>query len=197
MSAPLAAAEHETLSIAFGNDQVSVSGASRNHEVILFGIGIGQHGRASLLTREAQALADDDGDGRVEFAVRHLPQRSVWVAVDLEDGAYTIRTPDGAPPRTLVLPVNAWRSNREHVDVSRPWLEVLLVRRRVGAWTLRMADGGANDADQRHDGVAHLRLDRMERLAGEDTKGPRFAVPKDLMVMVDPHTLECFVSEAE
>ena len=190
------AADQAGLSLTFKQNAVTVGGATAGHQVVAFGIGIGKHGRAPLLTRYVRALTDDDGDGAVTFAVRNLPSRSVWVAVDLESGEHAVATPTGETPAALDFPADAWRGGRADVDVAGAWLEVLVVRRKVGAWTLRTADGGSNDADGASNGVLKVRLDRMERLTGEE-KGPSFTIPKDLIVVIDPHTLRYFGGESK
>ena len=184
------------LSIRLAPGQVIVSGVPGGHPVIAFGIGIGRHGHAALLRRDVQTGADDDGNGSVDFSVRDLPSRSVWVAVDATSGAYVLATPSGELPGPLELPVDAWRGNHAFLDVATRWVEVLVVRPGVGAWTLRSADGGSNDADAVSDEKIRLRLDRMERLLGGD-RGPDHALPKDIIVLVDPQTLNTFVSVAQ
>lgn len=183
------------MTLTFGTGQVTVGGVVGRHQVIAFGIGIGVRGYTPLLTRNVKASRDDDGDGIIAFPARSLTPRSVWAAVDFETGDYVVGTPTGEMPRPLNFPADSWRGNRVDLDIHRAYLEVLVVRRRVGAWTLRAADGGSNDADATSNAVLKLRLDKMEKLIGEE-KGPPFAVAKDLIIVVDPQNLDTFVSEA-
>lgn len=185
-----------TLSVTFGPNEVRVTGAKEGARVVAFGIGLGTFNDAPLLTRHAQALADEDRDGTIAFRPRSLPESSVWVAVDMETGEYVLATPTGAVPTPLDLPPAAWHAQRAHLDIRIEYLEVLVVRPGVAAWTLRMGDGGSNDADGRPNGVLTFRLDRMKRLVGEND-GPPVVIPRDLIVAIDPHTLQAFVSEAK
>ena len=187
-----------TLTISFGPSAVTVSGVESQHQVIAFGIGIGTHGHAALLRRDIKTAADNDGDGTVTFSIRNLPTRSVWIAVDANSGLYTVATPSGEPLGTLSLPANIWRGDQAQVDITTKYVEALVVRPgpHPGAWALRSADGGSNDADGVSDRKVRIRLEKMEKVLGED-KGPPHAIPKDLLFAVDPQTLDLFVSEAK
>ena len=184
-----------TVKLTFATENVTVSGVRARSTVVLFGIGIGSHGRLALLTREVQSQTDSDNDGTVAFAVRQVPERSVWVAVELESGDYAIQTAGGEKPGELAMPDQAWRGGIPHLDLPRDYVEILVVRPGVAAWALRTADGGSNDADGAHNGILRLGLSRLEPVTGE-LKGPPFTVPRDLLVAIDPHTLDTFVSEA-
>lgn len=175
--------------------QVRVTGITPNHQAIVFSVGIGRIGNTPALTREARALTDDDGDGAVELTVHRLPARSVWVAVDLESGDVAVATADGSVPVALQLAENAWLAGKEHVPVSRSYVEAVVIRPTAGAWTARLADGGARDADSLRNGISTFRLDAMQRLAGAET-APPLAQPNDILIVADPQTLELFVSEA-
>lgn len=183
------------MTLTFGPRAVTVDGVEGTHPIVTIGIGIGSHGYAALLRREVHTAVDEDGDGRVVFEVRDVPARSVWVTVDGSSGRYVIATPSGEAPGVLSVPADAWRSSHDHADLPGTYLELLVVRPGAGAWTLRTADGGANDSDGVSDRKVRLRPDRMEKLIGED-QGPAQALPKDLLVAIDPQTLEVFVSEA-
>lgn len=187
--------KQRTLNVSFTPATVVVTSEERSHQFVLFAIGIGSHGRAALLTREVLTETDTDGDGVITFTPRRIPRRSVWVAVDVENGAYGIASPSGELPSPLPVGDEAWRGGRTDLEVARRYLEVLLVRPRVGAWTKRATDGGPQDDDGRYNGTSRLRLEKMDRLLG-DSGGPPFAAPKDLLVVVDPQSLQYFVREA-
>lgn len=190
--------EPRGLTLTFGPGVLNVAGIDGRHEIIAFGIGIGSHGHAALLRREVKTAIDDDGDGRLTFNVRDIPARSVWIAVDPRSGDYTIATPSGEAPGVLSFPAEGWRGSLANVEITRAYLEVLVVRPgpHAGAWTLRSADGGSNDSDGVSDRKVRIRLDRMERLIGEDN-GPAHAIPNDLLFAIDPQTLDMFVREAK
>jgi hypothetical protein len=185
-----------SMTITFSASEVVVDGVTGGHPVFVFGIGIGSHGRSALLTRYVQTLTDDDEDGQISVYYRGLPQRSVWVVVDSVTGEYVVETPSGNAPSVLSVAGDAWRGDRVSIDVDRAYLEVLVVRPGVGAWTLRTADGGANDSDGLSNAVATLSLAGMQQLAGEEND-PGAVISGDVIVMIDPQNLDTFVSEAE
>lgn len=191
----LAVNAEETVEWAFGDGSVTVSGFPAGHRVILFGAGIGSHAHTALLTYDALWLADDDGDGSVTFRVRYLPARAVWFAVDLETGSYWTAPGSDDAGAAISFVLDQWRPGLRDLNVRRQYLRVLVVRPGSGAWTLRATDGGRRDADAFQNGVLRLRLDRMDHLAGEEN-GPPVAVPRDLVVLIDPQTLDYFVDEA-
>lgn len=190
-----AADDKRGMTIIFGSGNLTVTGLQARHEVIAFGIGIDSHGHSALLRREVETASDDDGNGIVTIEVRAMPHRSVWVVVDTNSGEFVIATPSGEAPGSLNLSVDAWRANKPHVDIGRKYAEVLVVRPGGGAWTLRTADGGSNDFDGLSDRKIRLRLEQMQKLIGRDN-GPPHSIPRDLIVMIDPQTLDTFVSEA-
>lgn len=196
LASTAAADRSPSMAIVFEERQLTVTGVTPGHRIVALGLGIGSHGHARLLTRHVEALPDDDLDGHVTFRPHSLPAGSVWVAVDYETGDYVVATPTGEEPRLLALADEPWGASRDRVGVSRADLEVLVVRPGVGAWNLWVADGGSRDSDHAMNGVSRLRLDAMNRLVGTEPKGPPIAIPRDLLVVMDPHTLELFVSEA-
>lgn len=189
------AQDRSGMTLTLGSDEITVTGVPRGGRLVAFGIGIDQYDHGGLLTRYVKLLSDDDGDGIITFRPRPLSRRAVWLAIDVDSGEHVLATPKGVVPAGLDVR-GAWRGGRSDFEVSSDSLEALVVRPGVGAWTLQMGDGGPNDADRLPDGILTLRLDRMERLAGEE-KGPPFVLPRDVIVVIHPRTLRTFVSEAQ
>ena len=184
------------LKIEFAEHRVSVSGLPSGHKVVLFGEGIGMYSYAPLFVRYTDVASDDDADGVVHFAVRHLPQRSVWICVDFETGDYAVGAPTGGAVPEFRLSPDIWKAGNDHLDVRSENLDVVVVRPRVGAWTLRIVDGGPNDEDGHSNGAVTLRLGRMLPIAGE-MAGPPVVTGKDVILAVDPQTLNVFLRQAE
>jgi hypothetical protein len=184
-----------SLALDFTKQQVQVRGVPPGHQVVLFGVGIGMYSYTPLLTRYSTVQRDDDGDGAVQFRVRRLVARGVWVAVDYESGEYVIATPTGASAEALPVPPDMWRG-RAHAALLTGSLDAVVVRPGVGAWTLRIVDGGPNDGDGRADRSVLLRLDRMLSLTG-GSGGPPIVTPKDVIIAADPETLRVFVTKVD
>lgn len=183
------------LGVTLSSDTVTVTGVARDHDIIVFGIGIGQHSFSPLLRREVQVGRDDDRDGVVAFVVGNVPRDSVWAVVDARTGACVVATPNELLPAVLAVDREAWRAERQQMVIPTKHVEMLLVRPNFGAWTRRAADGGSRDTDGVQDRRITLRLESMTRLLGEGD-GPSHALPRDLLIAIDPHTLRTFVGEA-
>jgi len=188
-------ASDRILTLTFTPSTVVVSGDAPSHEIVLIAIGIDRFGRSPLLTREVLTQSDSDADGVVTFTPRKVPERSLWVAVDVQDGAYGVASPVNELPATLALAASVWEAQRTVVTVARPYVEVLLVRPGSGSWALHGAEGGSHDADGRRDGLLTLRLDTLEGVTIESA-GPAAALAGDLLVVIDPDTLQYFIGEA-
>jgi hypothetical protein len=184
--------------ISFGELAVQASGITRGGDAIVFAATIGRYSGMQKLGRHAKVVADDDSDGAITLTVDELPVPSVWAVVDLQSGRYAVAAPAGFALRTMDLPSHGWRGGLQRVDFRRDYLEVLVVRPGAGAWTLRVSEGGANDDDGALNAVLRTRLARMQRLYGEDAAPrPPVVIPKDLLLIIDPHELDYFVVEAQ
>lgn len=183
--------------ISFGELAVRASGITPGGDAVVFAATIGRYSGMRKLGRHATVVADDDGDGSITWNVEELPVQSVWVVVDMQSGSYAVAAPAAFTAKKIDLPDHGWRGGLQHLDVRRDYLEVLVVRPGEGAWTLRASEGGANDDDGAVNSVLRTRLSRMQRLYGEDTAPrPPVIVPRDLVVLIDPHALDYFVAEA-
>ena len=147
------------------------------------------------LSKTVRVTTDDDRDGKVALD-RSVTPSSVWVVVDFESGEYAIASPAGAPPLSELRDRgNGWATGRSHVDFDISDVDVLVVRAGRGAWVMRSQQGGALDGDRRADGNLRVRLADMTRLHGSDPTPP-VALPRDLIIAVDPTELSTFVRSA-
>lgn len=146
--------------------------------------------------REGIAL-DRDGDGLEPVELdRKLSASSVWAAVDLESGTYSVAQPDGEPVDLLSV-VGTPRTAESRIEfLDHDYLYVFLVRPRVGAWWARVQDGGPMDGDSESNRRIEVELSGFEPLA--PTFGiaapPALTAPGDVVVALDPHSLNVFAS---
>ena len=78
----------------------------------------------------------------------------------------------------------------------RELIEVLLVRPGQGAWELTVGDGGPADEDGTGDGHLQASFSRMNPLASlAAPSAPAKLAAGDLLVVVDPETLEVSVTQ--
>ncbi len=154
VSAPVCAAPFR---VTLEEDAVVISGATPKSQAVLLGVTreIGEDDYPTA-KRHLEVLTDEDGDGAIRYPLEGgIPGRSVFAAVDLTSGDH-----DAAAPQALGARRVNWRGRgprrrndgRDAVEDQRKLLELLVVRPQVGAWTLRVRDGGESDGDGRIDG---------------------------------------------
>jgi hypothetical protein len=188
----------EPIQISFSAQTIKASGITEGGDAILFACTIGRYSGMQKIGRHAEVISDADGDGEVTFTVAGLPLGAVWAVVDFTTGRHAVAAPPGLDLRPMEVPAHGWRAGPGHFDLRRDYLEVLVVRPGAGAWTLSVAEGGSNDDDGALNTVVRTRLERMRRLHGPDAvPRPPIVVPRDLLLIVDPHELDFFVWEAQ
>lgn len=197
-SAPGAPKTGEPIRVSFDGTTVRAADVSRGGDVIVFACTQGRYSGMRKLGRHLEVVRDTDGDGQVSLTVENLSaMASVWAIVDFDTGRYAFATPGGLAPRAMNVPEHGWRGGGEHFDLRRNYLEVLVVRPGAGAWTQSLAEGESSDGDGQLNTVLRTKLARMQRLHGADAApAPPVIVPRDLLLIIDPHELDYFVSEA-
>lgn len=188
----------DPIRVSFSGDTVHASEVSRGGDVIVFACTIGRYSGMQKLGRHREVVRDADGDGEISLTVDKLSDlASVWAVVDFETGRYALAAPPGLQLRVMEIPEHGWRGGREHFELRRNYLEVLVVRPGVGAWTQSLSEGGSNDDDGQLNAVLRTRLAGMQRLHGDDAAPrPPVIVPRDLLLIIDPHELDYLVAEA-
>ena len=189
LAAPLARADP---AMTIGSDRVVVTGVTPGGEAILFGRSITNQGGVPVLARHAATGRDDDNDGAVTWLFEEIQERSTWVVVDLDSGAHATGWRSKWAPRVITLSPEEWREDDQAVDLSRAFLDFLLVRPRKGAWASAVLQGSSSDADGRVDNNLRLRTSSMTPLHGKESPPPH-AVKKDVLVIIDSYTLDVAV----
>lgn len=143
-------------------------------------------------------VTDADGDGRIAFAPSDgVAWRSLWVAVDLDTGAYSIATPERYPARPMAAPQEVVRRGN-FGQMNRWWheravLNLLVVRPGEGAWMLSASKGSNVDDDkQNHRPGFGTVLDSFSPVTGS-TPAPKHFRRGDVIVALDPINLEYYV----
>lgn len=184
--------------LEFSENSVSVRSASSGGRLVLFGFAHDEQQYVMTLRRWEEILENSDQSGTFTFDLgRSVPPASIWVAVDLQTGESAVVTPGGLPPRQLVVAAQAIAPRLQALDVDVPMLDVLLVRpgvgaTAVGAWGLRVGDGGASDEDDAQDGTLRAALDGMWSVA-DSAAPPLELLEGDVLVLVDTLNLRIVV----
>jgi len=175
--------------IRFEPQAVVAEGISPGKKVVFFSIAREVSGYATTTVHRQEILSDADGKGIVRFELgREVPFKSVWFAVDLDTGQFAVAAPEGFPLREVPFPARAIPAALNRLELQRSLVEVVLVRPAVGAWAVRVGDGGALDEDREADGTLRAALSNLTPL-GESPAPPERLRPDDLLLVIDPQTL--------
>lgn len=194
------AAPPSQLAITATAKAVDITGVTPGVAPVLFGVARSRTGNISqLLVLDFARLPVAGSSGIVHLNLKDVPDAAVWCAADPSAGTYAIAAAGGGEPRHAALPAGALRAvgraelNRLHF--RRDAVEVLWVRRNVGAWRGGGVEGGPSDADGELDGHLSLKPEQMKAI-GSGPPPPDQFLPRDIFLVVDTDTLEIVTNEA-
>jgi hypothetical protein len=178
--------------LSFEENAVVASGVTSGGRVAFLGVGREPVEWSGRVVRFETVLADDDGDGSVRFSLeKAVPWRSVWAAVDLENGGAVLATPEGYPLRTVPLPADALAGEGGELVVRGDLVEVLVVRPGAagGAWGLTAWDGHEADQDGAGTGSVALLLPGLQPVS-TSRAAPEGLAPGDVLIAIDANRME-------
>jgi hypothetical protein len=185
--------------LEIGRDRVSVAEVTRGGKVVLFGVDrvVGEDDYpTTFVTREI--VVDADEDGAVELRLGHpVPPRRAWMAVDLASGLAVSHLPTETGQRRVALQargVHRREAARDAVEDTHALLDLMLVRRGVGAWGGRVLDGSKNDGDRTPNGRLVAFLDALEPV-GDSPSAPERVAKDDWLLAVDPIGMDAVVAQ--
>lgn len=180
--------------LAFEPEAVTATGLTPGGEVLIYAVGRQAFQYHTRVSHWQEAVLADEGGGLRYDVADGVPTASIWVVVDLATGALDLSPAPGFTPPEGPLPPQALRGqgagrlNRLVRDMEEAW--VLLVRPGVGAWSVRMADGGSADVDGANDGALEVALDALEPAAPSSPAAPDGVEAGDVLVVIDPGSLQ-------
>jgi hypothetical protein len=192
LAVPLAA---QPLTFEFEPGVVRVTGLEPGGSVALLGVARVYENLQTSVVRVHELLADDDADGAVERLFERAlvtTPNSIWVAVDVANGAWLVAAPpsgalvDGAALAPAVETVNGGAFL--HLALESKSAEILFVRPGEGAWRALASDGAWGDGDENRDGRLRVVREVFAPLAGE-AEAPNHWTANDLVVAIEPDTL--------
>lgn len=173
-------------SLVFEKTAVTVKGLTSEGLAVLFSIAWESEKGALQLVRRESLLPDSNGDGEVRKDLgKPIPPRSIWFAVDLMSGELVVRQPQARVLDKARFPAWSLPFNLDHLELRRDFVQLVLVRPRVGAWGGRVHDGFDSDPDGKRNGIVQVRLDRLWAL-GDSPPPPQVLAAGDLLLIVDP-----------
>ncbi|HVT56884.1 MAG TPA: hypothetical protein VHR45_00655 [Thermoanaerobaculia bacterium] len=178
--------------IHFEAQAVVVSGITPKGQVVWFSQAREFSQGVATMVRREKIAADSDGSGVVRFPLdRPVPALSVWVAVDLANGAAAAASPDGLPQRQLPLldsgVIARGRALGDQIVDHRGFVELLVVRPGKGAWGATVGEGSDRDEAATR-GTLAASLARMRPLAASPAAPSAFSAG-DVVVVIDPNLL--------
>ena len=186
-------------SLSFEENAVVASGLTAGKKAVWFGVERRVDDEFSTELARYQGLEPVAADGTARLVLeRPVAWTSVWVAVDLETGAYTVAAPEGyriaRPAKLPRLSLGAGDKPDGIID-ERPYVFGLVVRPSEGAWSFAGGDGGDHDSDGAVNGQSRFALDQLEALPGatDGPAPPAKAKSEDLWIVVDPRKMEISV----
>ncbi len=177
--------------ISFEPGAVVARGISPKGQAVWFSVAREISRQSTNIVPRHAVEVDDDGDGSVRLELgQEVPLRSIWFAVDLATGETGVAVPEGFPLLEMELPGNAIPAALNRLDLERRFVYLLLVRPGVGAWQLRVGDGGASDEDGEPDGAVRAALSSLTPVQEGGPPPPERFSPRDVLLVIDPERME-------
>ena len=182
--------------LSFTSQAVRTTGVTPGGELLVIGHWkVWRDWKKSLGSR-AEIRPDQEHDGIVEtYLDEEIAPASIWAAVDLATGAWSVEGPEGSPLRPLtahplILPELSSVSLR--LRLMAQTLEVYLVRPGTGAWRIPVSDGGPTDSGEGNDG--ELLIDFGDGFPIDGTPEFEELAPEDVVLAFQPYRLEWFAA---
>ena len=189
LAAPLAATDPPE--ITFEPEAVVARGIAARGQAVWFSVAREISRQSTNIVPRYEIGTDDDGDGAVRLELgREVPLRSIWFAVDLATGETGVATPPGFPLLEVDLPGEAIPAALNRLELNRRFAYLLLVRPGVGAWQLRVGDGGESDEDGEPDGTLRAALSSLTPVEEGGPPPPERFSPQDVLLIIDPERME-------
>lgn len=189
LAAPLYAANPPEIS--FEPAAVVARGITPHGQAVWFGVAREISRRSTNVVPRHAIAADEDGDGMVRLELgQEVPLRSIWFVADLATGETGAATPEGFPLLAMDLPGEAIPAALNRLEVQRRFAYLLLVRPGVGAWQLRVGDGGASDEDGEPDGTLRAALSSLTSVQEGGPPAPERFSPRDVLLVIDPERMD-------
>lgn len=194
------------LAISFEDASVVAGKLSPGGDALFFGVARRAMGTFHRVERYLGAeIVDAQGEARLALEEALAP-KAAWAVVDLETGAFRLAAPEGFELVVLPFPGEGFEAGAVAGRVDRlehpvPWVDLVLVRPKVGAWSLRAADGSEQDRDRDRGGGARpgrvvTGLEDLEPLAGGPEPPEEYAAG-DVLLVIDPLDLRVYATRLD
>jgi hypothetical protein len=195
----IAADAPPALQLSVAGSTVRIANVTSGGDVVLFSASLANDRGVLRQRSAADVLHDDDGDGVVTFqSATPIPLRSIWIAVDETNGQSAIGGRADYAPTILPFPQRLVKQDADGIigifGDERLAAEMVIVRPGKGAWRLVALDGETTDGDRQHDGRLSLAAADAQPLDAK-SETPKRLKNGDVIAVIDPDRMECFVTE--
>lgn len=187
------------LAITFEESAVLAAELTPGGEALFFSLARIPLGYSQRVERRVESLPVD-ALGEAFFEIEEggpVPEKSVWAVVDLPTGAFAVAAPGTFSLTESPFPGNAFEVGApgllNRFRHTFAWVDMVLIRPGVGAWTLRASDGGPGDRDEVADGRTVTALEDAEPVGASPAPPDRFQAD-DVLVVIDPRELRFYAT---
>jgi hypothetical protein len=175
--------------LSFLEHSVVASGVTPGGQVVWFGLMRELNQGALDWSHVETIVPGTSGAGVAQLDIgKPVPLQSIWFAVDLTTGQFAAGAPPGYALRRFSLAGGAFPTTSTRVEIGRRLVVVLCVRPGVGAWTLRVGDGGPGDVDGVADGT--VRIDVGQLVAVGAPSSLQSLASRDVVIVVDQERMD-------
>jgi len=185
-------AANSAISISFSSNAITIHGGTPGTTFFVFSVSNEPAGYYNTVARREQlTAADRSGAATVQFD--QVARRSVWFAVDTRSGEYAVASPPGFPILATLTPPQVLldKAGVERLAITRDFADIAVVRPGTGVWIDSVSKGGPKDSNK-GGGPLHATAGAFHAVDNK-TPGPGHLTPADLVIVVDPHTLQHYV----
>ncbi|HEY0157296.1 MAG TPA: hypothetical protein VGF28_08430 [Thermoanaerobaculia bacterium] len=175
--------------LTFQPNGVAVSGITPKAGVYVYSLSREATGTFTDVVPREIMLTDDDGDGIVVWTLeREVANRSIWLAVDLSNGAPTVGTPGGYAATRVDLSDGHLKKDfgaeARQLAFDGDFVEFIVVRPGTGTWRGTASRRGTADegTDPERPTVS---VEKLEATLGGKEAAPRHLQRGDVVLMIN------------
>lgn len=191
LTAPrLAGQPAKPLTITFGSSSVAVAGVTPKATVYIYGLAREPKGWSTSVVAREVRLRDDDGDGSVVYEIAGtFPWRSVWLAAELEGGAYAAAAPPAYRAQRVGLTSTQLKKDAAgevlQLTFDGSLVECIVVRPKTGeVWGVTLVSRGPED-EGTEVGKVTLSVLKLQGRSGTTAPAPKSLKKDDLVFVLD------------
>jgi hypothetical protein len=179
--------------ISFNPQGISISGV-KSGEPLAWMMLVRQPGPVTMRTRIVRGIGPAKPNAAVAIRLEDADSTAVLLALaSVDSGAGVVQGSERLPLSLDPIRVQA-AAGQASIAVESPFVELLYVRSRGGAWSWHGADGSPADADGKADGWITISLTALKPYRG-NPHPPASVEEGDQLLLIDPDHLRAATVE--